>query len=93
MKDNVFYNLDADATYFFERELEYNESEARRVEFPEYKYSKFFPVTAEAGPASEVISYEVYLKSLEDEETEAVHNCEYELAAEIRDKIVALKRE
>lgn len=60
MKDTVFYNLDADATFFFEKELEHNESEARRVEFPEYKYSKFFPVTDEAGPAAEVIRYEMY---------------------------------
>ena len=48
---------DADETSFFLRELEYVKSKTYDIVFPELKARKVIPVSFEAGPGAESITY------------------------------------
>lgn len=53
-------NLDADESVFFSRELEHVKSQSYDVEYPELKARSLIPVSNEAGPGAESITYEQY---------------------------------
>ena len=53
-------NLDADESIFFSRELEHVKSKSYDVEYPELKARSLIPVSNEAGPGAESITYEQY---------------------------------
>lgn len=53
-------NLDAGETAFFARELEHVQSKAYDIKYPELKARKLFPMSSEAGPGAESITYEQY---------------------------------
>src|SRR5574343_829389 len=52
--------LDANESAFFNRQLEFIEPEIYRVNFPELKARKFFPVSNAAGAGVSVITYRQY---------------------------------
>lgn len=53
-------NLDANQTAFFARELEYIKARTYDVEYPELKAMQLIPVSTEAGPGAESITYHQY---------------------------------
>jgi hypothetical protein len=55
-----FQNLDSDESIFFERELEALKSKTYDIKYPELKARTLIPVSFEAGPGAETISYEQY---------------------------------
>ncbi len=55
-----FQNLDADESIFFERELEALKSKTYDLKYPELKARTLLPVSFEAGPGAETITYEQY---------------------------------
>lgn len=52
--------LDAEESIFFKRELEHIKSKSYDVEYPELKARSLIPVSNEAGPGAESITYEQY---------------------------------
>ena len=57
---DVGKNYDADESIFFERELEALKSRTYDLKYPELKARSLIPVSFEAGPGAESISYEQY---------------------------------
>ena len=55
-----FTNLDSAETIFFERELEFKKAQTYDVVRAPLKAFELIPVSTEAGPGAEVISYEQY---------------------------------
>lgn len=55
-----FVNLDANESVFFERELEYIKTQTYDVKTPNMKAIENIPVSTEAGPAAETITYHQY---------------------------------
>lgn len=64
MKRNLanvrFVNLDADESIFFGRELEHVKARSYDVVYPEFMAREMIPVSHDAGPGAESISYEQY---------------------------------
>lgn len=58
MQDHI--NLDQDQTVFFRRQLEYIERQAYNIEYPDPMAMTAFPVSQEAGPGAETITYEMF---------------------------------
>jgi hypothetical protein len=56
----TFTNLDANESIFFARELEYVKKNTYDVLFPELKMVSLIPVSFEAGPSAETITFESY---------------------------------
>ncbi len=52
--------LDSEESIFFSRELEHVKAKSYDVEYPELKARKLIPVSNEAGPGAESITYEQY---------------------------------
>jgi hypothetical protein len=52
-----FYNLDANESIFFNQELEKVLARMFEVDYPELRARRFLPVSGEAGPAAETITY------------------------------------
>jgi hypothetical protein len=63
MNPTKFINLDANETIFFERELEYIKSRAYEVIYSELKAVMHIPVSNEAGPGAETITYQQFTKA------------------------------
>lgn len=55
-----FINLDANEGIFFARELEFVKSKTYDIQYPELKMTRLIPVSFEAGPAAETITFETY---------------------------------
>jgi hypothetical protein len=55
-----FTHLDADESIFFARELEHIKSKSYDIQFAELKARSLIPVSSEAGPGAESITYEQY---------------------------------
>jgi hypothetical protein len=55
-----FVNLDANEGIFFARELEFVKSRTYDIQFPELKMTRLIPVSFEAGPAAQTITFETY---------------------------------
>lgn len=55
-----FLHLDANESVFFQRELEFVKSKSYDVQYPELKARSLIPVSFEAGPGAETITYEQY---------------------------------
>jgi hypothetical protein len=55
-----FVNLDANESIFFARELEYVKGQTYDIQYPELKMTRLIPVSGEAGPAAETITFESY---------------------------------
>jgi hypothetical protein len=55
-----FINLDANEGVFFARELEFVKSKTYDLLFPELKMTRLIPVSFEAGPGAETITFETY---------------------------------
>ena len=55
-----FLHLDANESVFFSRELEFVKSKSYNVMYPELKARSLIPVSFEAGPGAETITYEQY---------------------------------
>lgn len=55
-----FLHLDANESIFFQRELEFVKSKSYDVQYPELKARSLIPVSFEAGPGAETITYEQY---------------------------------
>lgn len=55
-----FYNLDADESIFFARELEFVKAKTFDILFPELKARDLIPVSFEAGPGAESITYQQF---------------------------------
>jgi hypothetical protein len=53
-------NLDADEQVFFDRELESVKSRTYDKKYPELKAKRYIPVSTEAGPGAETITYQQY---------------------------------
>ena len=53
-------NLDADQTMFFQRELEHIKSRTYDIRYAELKARSLIPVSGEAGPGAESITYYQY---------------------------------
>lgn len=53
-------NLDANQTAFFARELEFIKAKTYDIEYPEFKAMQLIPVSTEAGPGAESITYQQY---------------------------------
>jgi len=53
----TYLNLDAGESLFFNRELEYVLTRAQEVTYPELRARLFIPVSNEAGPGAESITY------------------------------------
>ena len=54
------YNLDANETAFFARELESLKSRSYDIEYPELKATRVIPVSTDAGPGAESITYQQF---------------------------------
>ena len=52
--------LDADESVFFARELEHVKAQSYDVQYPELTATKNIPVSSEAGPGAETITYQQY---------------------------------
>jgi hypothetical protein len=52
--------LDEDQLFFLKGELEYKKAQAYDVKYPNLRATQIFPVSNEAGPGAESISYEQY---------------------------------
>ena len=57
---NVFINLDANESAFFVRELTHIKTRSYDIVYPEFKATKYIPVTSEAGPGADVVLYRQY---------------------------------
>lgn len=57
MKPKKYENLDADESIFFSRELEHIKAKTFDIKFPELKARQLLPVSFEAGPGAESITY------------------------------------
>jgi hypothetical protein len=55
-----FVNLDANESVFFARELEHIKAQTYDVKYPELKAIQLIPVSTEAGPGAESITYTQY---------------------------------
>lgn len=55
-----FVNLDANESVFFARELEHIKAQTYDVKYPELKATQLIPVSTEAGPGAESITYTQY---------------------------------
>lgn len=55
-----FINLDANEGIFFARELEFVKAKTYDIQYPELKMTRLLPVSFEAGPAAETITFESY---------------------------------
>lgn len=55
-----FVNLDANESVFFARELEHVKAATYDVLYPELKATQLIPVSAEAGPGAESITYQQF---------------------------------
>jgi hypothetical protein len=53
-------HLDANESIFFARELETILATVFETKYPELKATRFFPVTTEAGPIAEVVTYRMF---------------------------------
>ena len=53
-------NLDANESIFFARQLEFIKSKTYDIDYPELKAMSLIPVSTEAGPGAESITYEQY---------------------------------
>lgn len=53
-------NLDAEESAFFARELEHIKARSYDVVYPEFKATRLIPVSGDAGPGAEVITYRQY---------------------------------
>jgi hypothetical protein len=53
-------NLDAAESVFFARELEHVKAKVFEIQYPELKAEQFVPVSYEAGPGAETITYTEY---------------------------------
>lgn len=53
-------NLDADETVFFKRQLEFVKSQTYDVKYPTLQATTVFPVSTEAGPGAETITYDQF---------------------------------
>lgn len=53
-------NLDADQTVFFKRQLEYIKAQTYDIKYPNLLATTVFPVSTEAGPGAESITYEQF---------------------------------
>jgi len=62
METIVSKNLDANESIFFARELEMKKSRSFDRKYPEFKATRLIPVSTEAGPGAEVITYESFDK-------------------------------
>ena len=60
LENMKFTNLDAEESIFFSRELEHTKARAYERRYPEMKAFKFIPMTAEAGPGAETVTYQTY---------------------------------
>lgn len=58
MEKIISQNLDANETVFFSRELEHVKAATYDVKRPELKAPRLIPVSTEAGPGAETITYE-----------------------------------
>lgn len=58
--DKIFNNLDANESAFFERELEFVKSKTYDVKYPNLKATTLIPVSTEAGPGAETITYQQF---------------------------------
>jgi len=56
----IAVNLDAGEKVFFDRELESVKSKTYDVKYPEFKAKRYIPVSTEAGPGAETITYQQY---------------------------------
>lgn len=56
----IFQNLDADESIFFARELEFVKTKTFDILFPELKARDLIPVSFEAGPGAESITYQQF---------------------------------
>lgn len=57
MKNQVFSNLDSAESAFFTRELTAIKSRTYDILYPEFKATKYIPVSNEAGPGADTILY------------------------------------
>jgi hypothetical protein len=55
-----FINMDADESVFFSRQLEHVKAATYDVQYPELKARQFIPVSSEAGPGADTITYRQY---------------------------------
>ena len=53
-------NLDANSSAFFARELEYIKAQTYDVQYPQLKATQLLPVSTEAGPGAESITYQQF---------------------------------
>ena len=61
MTENIkSVNLDSKQTAFFARELEYVKARSYDVQYPELKATSLIPVSTEAGPGAESITYQQF---------------------------------
>lgn len=60
MKKQVFVNLDADESIYFSNELEHVKAKTYDVVYPELKARMVIPVSFEAHPGAETISYQQF---------------------------------
>jgi len=56
----ISQNLDANESIFFARELEHIKARAYDILYPELKATRLIPVSTEAGPGAESITYQQY---------------------------------
>ena len=59
MLDQII-NLDSDQLIFFRRQLEYIKSQSYDIKYPLLQATNLFPVSTEAGPGAETITYEQF---------------------------------
>lgn len=60
METIISRNLDANESVFFARELEHIKARTYDVKRPEFKATRLIPVSTDAGPGAETITYEQY---------------------------------
>lgn len=60
MSNQKFVKLDAGETMYFARELEFIKGKSYDVKYPELKARSLFPISYEAGPGAESITYSQY---------------------------------
>ena len=56
----VSVNLDANEKVFFSRELEHVKTKTYDIKYPDLKAKQYIPVSTDAGPGAESITYEQY---------------------------------
>lgn len=60
MEKQIFQYLDSNESIFFARELEYVKKKTYDIRYPEFKATAMIPVSSEAGPGAESITYQSY---------------------------------